>query len=618
VGTTAAYGRPALPSAARGSGPAWDDHLVHRVDFRPGTAVAGGPLWFGEPVRTVVATATEQVLPALREVEHAAAAGLWAVGFVAYDAAPAFDATFTVPGERGPGDLPLVWFEVHDGPVAGPPDPDATTTEVPVPGPWRERVGRAAYEAAFDEVQAAIRRGDTYQTNLTLPLTTGWDEGTDDLARYERLLAAQGRAFGAYLDLGRHHVLSVSPELFFARRGTTVTTRPMKGTARRGRSSAEDGKMLAALLASEKERAENVMITDLLRNDLGRVALTGSVDVPALCVPERYPTVWQLTSTVTAEVPPATGLGDLFGALFPCGSVTGAPKVSTMALISRAEPHARGLYCGAVGVVAPGGDATFGVAIRTLVADTVTRTAAYGVGSGVTVDSTAAGEHDELLAKAAVLAAASRPAFDLLETLRLEDGRWWALDEHLHRMTASAAYFDRPDPFASAREALDAVTAAHPDGRWRVRLTVDAEGSAATSVEPLPPNPDAPVTLVLADDPVDERDVFLAHKTTHREVYAPARTQAAEAGADDALLWNRRGEVTETTIGSVVLHDTDGWWTPPVTCGLLPGVEREVALREGRLRERVITFDGLREVLSEGGELWFLNSVRGWRRATLL
>ena len=589
---------------------------VLRFDFHPGEAQAGGAaLWFGEPAREVVAASLEQVLPALREVDAACADGLWATGFVAYDASTAFDRAFTVPGERGADDLPLVWFGLHEAPAEA---PLGSAADAAVPGPWRAAVGREAYGAAFDEVQAAIRRGETYQTNLTLPLTSTWDDGDDDLARYARLLAAQGRAFGAYLDLGRHHVLSVSPELFFARRGTTVTTRPMKGTARRGRSSAEDEERRAGLLASGKDRAENVMITDLLRNDLGRIARPGSVDVPALCVPERYPTVWQLTSTVTAEVPPETGLAGIFGALFPCGSVTGAPKVSTTGLIGRLEPQARGLYCGALGIVAPGGDATFSVAIRTLVADTVARTARYGVGSGVTIDSTAAGEHDELLAKAAVLTAPARPAFDLLETLRLEGGRLWALEEHLRRLASSAAYFDRPDPVAAVRRALDEVAGTHPEGRWRVRLTVGQQGGATTSVEPLAPNPDAPVTLVLAEGAVDEQDVFLAHKTTWREVYAPHRAHAIACGADDALLRNTRGEVTETTIGSVALHDGDGWWTPPVSCGLLPGVERELALADGRLRERVLTVPQLHEALARSGELWFLNSVRGWRRATLL
>jgi para-aminobenzoate synthetase/4-amino-4-deoxychorismate lyase len=576
-------------------------------------------LEFGTPVRTVVAGRLDEVVDALRAVDAASAAGLWAAGFVSYDAAPAFDPAFVVPRSRGgAGDgLPLVWFGLYEGPVdpagltplGAPPEP---------PGPWRSSMPRAAYETALAEVKQAIRRGDTYQTNLTLRLTTGWDGGAADPDRYLRLLGAQGEAFGAYLDLGRHHVLSVSPELFFARSGERLTTRPMKGTARRGRSSQEDEARLAALRCSGKDRAENVMITDLLRNDLGRVAAPGTVDVPALCVPERFPTVWQLTSTVTADVAPERGLAEVFGALFPCGSITGAPKIATMSLIAELETDARGLYCGAVGVVAPGGDATFSVAIRTVVADTLRRTATYGVGSGVTVDSTPAGEHDELLAKAAVLTAPAAPAFDLLETLRLEDGRWWQRDAHLRRLARSAAYFGRPDPVPAAAAALDAVALTRPEGRWRVRLVVDPGGCARTEAAPLLPSSEAPMSLALAADPVDPDDVFLAHKTTWRQAYAPHRRRAAALGADDTLLWNTRGEVTETTHGNVAVRDGDDWWTPPVSCGLLPGVERELALAEGRVRERVLTVAALRAVLGRGGELWFLNSVRGWRRAQLL
>ena len=587
-----------------------------RFDFRPGEARAGGePLWFGEPARTVVARTPAEVVGALTAVDAACAAGLWAAGFVTHDAAPAFDPSFVAPGHGLAADpLPLVWFGLYEAPLAV---ADVRSDQTAVPGPWLPSVSRGAYGEAFAAVQRAIRRGDTYQTNLTLPLTTAWDDGAADLARYAQLLAAQGQAFGAFLDLGRHHVLSVSPELFFARSGGKVTTRPMKGTARRGRSSAEDEERLAALLASEKDRAENVMITDLLRNDLGRVALRGSVDVPELCVPERYPTVWQLTSTVTAEVDPTTGLAELFGALFPCGSITGAPKIATMALIAELETAPRGLYCGAIGVVAPGGDATFSVAIRTVVADTGLGSATYGVGSGVTVDSTADGEHDELLAKATVLTAPARPAFDLLETLRLEDGRWWQGDAHLNRLAASAAYFGRTDPIPGARTALEGVARSHPAGRWRVRLTVDVAGAVRTEVATLPANPIEPLVLVLAADPVDESDVFLAHKTTWRQPYEAHRRRAVELGADDTLLWNPRGELTETTIGSIAMRDADGCWTPPVACGLLPGVERALALDQGRVRERVITVDELHACLAVGGELWFLNSVRGWRRAEL-
>lgn len=587
-----------------------------RFDFRPGEARAGGePLWFGEPARTVVATTPDAVVGALAAVDDACAAGLWAAGFVTYDAAPAFDPAFLVPGPGHDADaLPLVWFGLYEAPL---PSPLVGTERTTVPGPWLPSVSPTAYGDAFTEVQRAIRRGDSYQTNLTLPLTTGWDDGATDPVRYEQLLAAQGQAFGAYLDLGRHHVLSVSPELFFARSGETITTRPMKGTARRGRSSAEDEERLAALLASEKDRAENVMITDLLRNDLGRVAVRGSVDVPELCVPERYPTVWQLTSTVTAEVDRATGLAELFGALFPCGSITGAPKIASMALIAELETAARGLYCGAIGVVAPGGDATFSVAIRTVVADTGLGSATYGVGSGITVDSTLDGEHDELLAKAAVLTTRTRPAFDLLETLRLEDGRWWQEGAHLARLAASAAYFGRPDPVPVARTALAEVAARCPEGRWRVRLVAGLEGRVQTEVTALPATPSDPMSLILAAEPVDGDDVLLAHKTTWRQPYEAHRRRAAELGADDALLWNARGEITETTIGNVAVRDSDGWWTPPVTCGLLPGVERGLALAQVRVAERVLTVAELPAILAEGGELWFLNSVRGWRRAEL-
>jgi len=589
---------------------------VLRFDFRPGEARAGGaPLCFGEPVRTVVAATVDEVVGALAAVDDACSAGLWAAGFVTYDAAPAFDPAFEVPGSGlDAAALPLVWFGLYEAPLAG---VVVGAQPASVPGPWVPSVSRAAYGDAFGEVQRALRRGDSYQTNLTLPLTTGWDDGAADLARYERLLAAQGHAFGAYLDLGRRHVLSVSPELFFARSGGKVTTRPMKGTARRGRSSAEDEERLAALLASAKDRAENVMITDLLRNDLGRVAVLGSVDVPDLCVPERYPTVWQLTSTVTAEVAPQAGLAEVFGALFPCGSITGAPKIASMALIAELETSARGLYCGAIGVVAPGGDATFSVAIRTVVADTWSRTATYGVGSGVTVDSTADGEHDELLAKAAVLTTPARPEFDLLETLRLEDGRWWQADAHLDRLAASAAYFGWRDPVPVARTALAEVVAQHPEGRWRVRLVVGQDGRARTEVTALPATPRGPMTLILAAEPVDADDVLLAHKTTWRQPYEAHRRRAAELGADDTLLWNARGEITETTIGNVAVRDADGWWTPPAACGLLPGVERGLALAQGRLAERVLTVADLPAILAEGGELWFLNSVRGWRRAEL-
>ena len=361
------------------------------------------------------------------------------------------------------------------------------------------------------------------------------------------------------------------------------------------------------LARSAKDRAENVMIVDLLRNDLGRLARPGTLDVPDLLTLERYPTVWQLTSTVTAEVPPGTGLADLFGALFPCGSVTGAPKIAAMRQIAALEQEPRQVYCGAVGVLAPGGAATFNVAIRTVEVDSATGNARYGVGGGVTWDSSAADEHAEVLAKAAVLDAEA-PPFSLLETLRLDDGTFWLRHRHLDRLRASADYFGRPDPVAAAAAALDRVAAAHPAGRWRVRLLVDADAHATTEVYPLAPTV-GPVPVLLSAEPVRSADVFLQHKTTHRAAYAPARRLLEQhPGSYDVLLQNERGELTELTTGNVVL-DLDGTrCTPPLDCGLLGGVERASALADGRLTERV-----LRPVdLDRAAAVWLLNSVRGW------
>ena len=577
-----------------------------RFDFAPGPV--GRPLVFAEPLRVVEAWTLEAVVPALRSVQAEADAGRWAAGFVAYEAAPAFDPAMTVV-PRGPDEsLPLLWFGVFDGPRPVGDEPPGTGADQPLPG-WTASTSPDEYDRAIAEIRAAIARGDSYQVNHTLRLTGPWP-ATDrpgDLRQYARLRRAQAARYAAYLDLGRHRVVSVSPELFFERDGTRVTTRPMKGTRARGRWPAEDEAAARALLASEKDRAENVMIVDLLRNDLGRLARPGTLDVPDLLTLERYPTVWQLTSTVTAEVPAATGLAELFGALFPCGSVTGAPKIATMRQIARLEDEPRHVYCGSVGVVAPGGAATFNVAIRTVEVDSATGTGRYGVGGGITWDSSAADEHAEVLAKAAVLRAEA-PGFALLETLRLEDGTFWLQGRHLDRLRASAGYFGRPDPTAAVEEALAAVAADHPQGHWRVRLLVDLPGEVRTEAFPLEPTP-GPVLVLRAGEPVHSSDVFLQHKTTHRDAYAPARRLLAQhPEAHDVLLHNERGELTELTTGNLVL-DLDGTrCTPPLDCGLLGGVERAEALAAGLLVERVLVPADLER--ADGA--WLLNSVRGW------
>jgi para-aminobenzoate synthetase / 4-amino-4-deoxychorismate lyase len=390
----------------------------------------------------------------------------------------------------------------------------------------------------------------------------------------------------------------------------------MKGTARRGRWPEEDERAARELVASGKDRAENAMIVDLLRNDMGRVSREGSVTWSDLFAAERFETVWQLTSTISSDLAPGTGLAEVFGGLFPSGSVTGAPKVRTMELIADLEDSPRGVYCGAVGYVAPGGDggprARFNVAIRTVTVDARTGTAEYGVGGGITWDSRAEHEYDETVAKAQVLTA-RRPRFDLLETLRHEpDAGYCRLEEHVARLQRSAAYFGFAFDEDSVRSALSRAADGAPEQLARVRLLLSRDGRVDTGVLPLA-TPDPTVRLAIdLTRPVDPNDVILFHKTTLRAHYEEAR--ARHPDADDVVLVNARGLVTETTIANLAVRLDGRWWTPPLGDGLLPGVERAALLDDGTLAERSITV----QELKRAEEIAVLNSVRGFRRATLL
>lgn len=565
------------------------------LDF-PDDCRAGGRAFFTNPVGVITARSHAEVRPALRRVERAAAEGLYAVGFVAYEAAPAFDRALAV--KQPPNDLPLLWFNLFERPT----EIQTAAGEFRVSG-WTPSITRDEYERNVEAVRDGIARGDTYQVNYTLRLRARF-EG-DDFAFYERLRTAQAMRFGAYVNAGRFRVLSASPELFFRRRGRHVETRPMKGTAARGRWREEDEEAAARLTASEKEQAENLMIVDLLRNDLGRVAETGSVTVEELFRVERYPTVLQMTSTVAATLREGVTLDELFAALFPCGSVTGAPKVSTTRFIAALEESPRGVYCGAVGFVAPGGDAAFNVAIRTVVVDAETGGAVYGVGGGVTWDSTPGGEYAEVLAKAKLLSE-DAPDFDLLETMRLDDEGFRLLEEHVARLEASAWYFDFPLNIPAVREALARHAVEYDDAPRRVRLLVSRDGRARVESEPLANLPDGPLRVALALTPVKRADRFLCHKTTNRGQYEARRAEVP--GVFDVLLWNEEGELTEFTNGNVVLELEGGRWTPPRGCGLLAGTFRAALLRAGEVAERVLTKDDL----ARATRVWFVNGVRGW------
>ncbi|HEV2146865.1 MAG TPA: aminodeoxychorismate synthase component I [Longimicrobiaceae bacterium] len=569
---------------------------------------ARGPrsLRFSGHRATLAADGLAEVLPVLQRVEEAVSRGLHAAGFLAYEAAPAFDPALAVH----PADprLPLAWFALFEAreevpALQGVPDEPFSL------GEWTPSLGAEAYARRVAAIRELIAAGDTYQVNFTLRLDAAF--AGSDLGLYGALCRAQRSAYGALLRLGGLSVVSASPELFFRWSEGELELRPMKGTRPRGRWEDEDAALAAELVASPKERAENLMIVDLLRNDAGRVSEWGSVHVPRLFETERYETVHQLTSTVRSRTVPGTGLADVLRALFPSGSVTGAPKVRTMQIIRELEDGPRGVYTGAIGFVSPG-ETVFSVGIRTLLVDRARGRAELGVGSGITYDAGAEAEYRECLDKARF--ATHPPAdFELLETLLWEPpGGWFLLGGHLDRMAASARYFGFRFHEERVRAALSDTVSGSPDGPLRVRLLLARDGEVRAETSPLAPTPTAPARVALSTRPVDSRDPFLCHKTTRREVYT---TRAAERpDCDDVILVNERGEVTESTIANVVARIGGALWTPPREAGLLPGVFRRHLLETGEVRERPLRPEDLRDA----EELYLVNSVRRWRRAELV
>jgi para-aminobenzoate synthetase/4-amino-4-deoxychorismate lyase len=576
---------------------------------------AGTSFELSEPVSVFIAQRPDEVLPALRAAEHAAVEGNWVGGFVSYEAAPGLDPL--LPARHWPSGhpltgLPLAWFASYARHRVINDDPPVAAAREHAPGPgWRLDRDAGWHARAVASAQEAIAAGDYYQLNLTTRLVGAVP---DPDALYGELASAQSGRYHALIETGDHTIVSASPELFFATEDDLVVTRPMKGTATRGRWSADDEQRAVALRADVKERAENVMITDLLRNDLSRVAEVGSVRVPELFVAERYPTVWQLTSSVTARLRAEIGLTELFAALFPSGSVTGAPKLAAMTAIGELEGRPRGVYCGAIGYLRPCAkpgsgrpSARFSVAIRT--ATVCGGYAEYGTGGGITASSRPDAEWAELLAKSQVLRRPEQPA-ELFETLRYEPpGALVNVEGHLARLSASARYWGFPGgELATARTSM--LTACQGRGEpTRVRLALKRSGAVDVTVADMPAALDRPVRLAVADRPVHSGDALLFHKHGDRGRYDRFR----RGGFDDVILWNERGEATEITIANLAVRLAGRWYTPPLESGLLPGVERARLIEAGELTERVIPV----HELAGAEELAVINSLRGWRSAEL-
>ncbi|MCD1161800.1 aminodeoxychorismate synthase component I [Peribacillus frigoritolerans] len=559
------------------------------------------PLYFANPKKVITAHSIEDVLPQFQKVQEAIEQGNYAAGYVSYEAAPAFEQSFKV---KDGAKMPLLWFGIFDKPEEEIPEKMTGAFNL---AEWQSETDSNAYRSGFQRIKSEIKKGNTYQVNYTMRLQSQF-EG-DDFAFFERLKRAQRSNYSAYLNVGSHRILSASPELFFRWEDGQLITRPMKGTVKRGTTLKGDQLNADWLAASEKNQAENYMIVDLLRNDLGMIAEPGSVKVPQLKAIEKYPTVWQMTSTITADTNPGTTIIDIFKALFPCGSITGAPKIKTMEIIADIENSPREVYCGAIGFITPQTEAVFNVPIRTVVIEKETGKAEYGVGGGITWDSELSEEYDEAFLKAKLLTV-ERPAYKLLESIKLSDGEYYLLNDHIDRMKQSAEYFDYRFSELYLRDQLQKYAEINHGTLQKVRVLLHENGEIEVlgqAIKPLGPE----FTAILAEAPISSANPFLFHKTTNRDVYEGF--QMNNPDFQDVLLWNEEGFITEFTNGNVVVKINGDLYTPPVEAGLLAGTFRQELIRKKEIKVKNIS----KADLNNAEEIWFINSVRGKLKVNL-
>lgn len=510
-------------------------------------------------------------------------------------------------------------FNVQSPFPASPADRQAPISQV---DNLRPSMTQEIFLQAIARIKAYIAAGDTYQVNYTLKYFFDFTGSPAQL--YKKLRRSQPVAYSAYLKLGGQNILSFSPELFFRKTGTHCQVKPMKGTMARGRSLAEDQALAEFLSTDAKNRSENVMIVDMLRNDLGRLCRMGTVATTSMFDVETFFTLHQMTSTVTGELRPQTSLKELFKALFPCGSVTGAPKIRTMEIINELETGPRGVYTGAIGYIAPNGDAAFNVPIRTVVLQD--GRGEMGIGAGITHDSDPEDEWRECLLKGKFLSR-PQPDFQLIETILWQPGPgFWLLDHHLARLQDSASYFDYPFAAEDIRRRL----AEHAD-KWhkdhkttlRVRVLLFRAGDISIKTAPCAspalidlPTPDTATTsrselplITISERRTDSTCNLLFHKTTSRDLYDREREKAVAQGYYEIIFRNERDEITEGAITNIIIKKAGHFYTPALECGLLPGIERARLLERHRtlLSEKTLT----QTDLESAEAIYLVNSVRG-------
>ena len=558
-------------------------------------------LRFTQPEKVIATSSIDEVLVKLQEVNQLVQEQqLWAAGFLSYESAAAFDGILQTHQTT---DFPLLWFGLYQQPEIA----ELAESIAEFNLDWRPTITQEQYNSAIAKIKHYISCGDTYQVNYTTRLEAEFMG--DPWQYFLGLAAAQKADYGAYLELPNFTICSASPELFFTLDGSEIVSRPMKGTAARGYTLTGDRAVAQWLQNSAKNQAENVMIVDMIRNDLARIARLSTVEVSSLFEVEQYPTLWQMTSTVKAQT--KASLPEIMQALFPCASITGAPKPSTMRIIQELEPKPRKIYTGTIGYISPKNQAQFNVAIRTVLLDRVRNKAEYGVGGGIVWDSASASEYEECQIKARVLLSKIQQ-FDLIETmLWTPESGYFLLDYHLQRLQDSALYFDYSLDLDLITKKLIAVANGLKDYSHKVRLLVSQQGKIKIESSPFMAESKT-LNLAIADRPVDISNPFLYHKTTNRSVYQ--QFQQSNTSHDDLILWNERQEVTETCIYNLVVQKDGELLTPPVECGLLPGTMRAYLLEQQKIKEAVIKLADIKQCEA----IYLINSVRKWQRGIIV
>jgi aminodeoxychorismate synthase, component I len=564
---------------------------MHRktvIDFR----ALGERYTFTQPIKELKTRDLSEVADLLAQVESYQEQGYYVVGYVSYEAAPAFEEKLAVHKAPLLAEY-LLYFTVHDRVETS--SIPLTYDDIDLSSKWQEVTSAEDYEKAIAQIHHHLRQGDTYQVNYTVQLKQDLNANPFDI--YNRMVVEQEAGYNAYIEHDEMAVISMSPELFFEQNDRELTTRPMKGTTQRGVTDDEDLKEAAWLEQDPKNRSENMMIVDLLRNDMNRISEVGSEHVERLCQVEQYSTVWQMTSTIKSQLRPDVDLVAVFRSLFPCGSITGAPKIATMEIIKNLEPQPRGVYCGTIGILLPNGRRIFNVAIRTI--QLHQGKAIYGVGGGITWDSTWESEYREVHQKAAVLYR-KQARFQLITTGKISQKSLLFEEQHLERMTKASRYFAFPFDSEYFRQKIEEecqACASYQD--YRLRISLSKSGEIELSRQILTPLSPSFCKAKLCLQEADLNQSFTYFKTTHRPHLS--------LGEQEKIYHNKSGELLETSIGNLVLKIAGKLYTPPISLGILPGIYRQHLLETGQIEEKVLTLADLNQAEAVYG----CNAVRG-------